>query len=49
VPGLALCYEAKVRGRVVPTEQDNVHFAKTGELKKLKMTPWTKYFLKDLL
>jgi 8-oxo-dGTP diphosphatase len=49
IPGLGLCYEAKVIGKIVPTEQENVHYTKLSELKKMKMTPWTKYFLKDFL
>ena len=50
VPGLGLCYKAVIKkGKIVPTEQENVHFASPRELKKLKMTPWTKYFLKDLI
>lgn len=49
VPSLGLCYEAKVTGKLVSTEQENVHYVKLSEFKKMKMTPWTKYFLKDFL
>jgi len=50
VPGLGLCYKAVVKkGRIVSTEQENVHFASPRELKKLKMTPWTKFFIKKYL
>ncbi len=46
IPGLAVCFEVKVSGRLTASEQQNVHFAGKKELRKLKMTPWTKHFLK---
>jgi mutator protein MutT len=49
VPGLGLCYEAAIKGSIVPTEQENVHFASLRELRKIEMTPWTKYFLEGYI
>lgn len=49
IPGLGLCYELVVEGEMVSTEQHNVHFAAKEELQTLKMTPWTEYFLREVL
>lgn len=47
---LGLCYDVELEeGKIIPTEQKNVHFASPKELRTLKMTPWTQYFLRDLL
>lgn len=46
IPSLGLCFAARVKGSLLPTEQENVHYASTRELRKLKKTPWTEYFLK---
>jgi len=45
LPGLGICFEVKISGKIVPTEQSNVHFASLKELRTLKLTPWAKYFL----
>lgn len=44
--GLGICFECEIEGAIVPTEQDNVHYANTKELKALKLTPWTAHFIK---
>ncbi len=45
-PSLGLCYVAKVKGELVSTEMSNLHWATKDEIKKLKLTPWTKEFMK---
>lgn len=49
VPGVGICFKVKVKGKLKPDEMDNMHFASNKELKTLKLTPWSEYFLKDLL
>jgi 8-oxo-dGTP diphosphatase len=49
ISSIGLCYKVKVKGRMVSTEQNNVHYAAKKELRKLKMTPWTEYFLRKML
>lgn len=50
VPGLGLCYKAVIKkGKIISTEQKNVHFASPRELRKLKMTPWAKFFIKKYI
>jgi len=45
LPGLGICYEVKVVGKVKSTERDSIHFASRKELKSLRLTPWARYFL----
>ena len=49
VPGIGICYKAKVSGEFKPEEMDNMHYADKKEIRGLDLTPWTAYFLKDLL
>lgn len=49
IPGIGLCFDVETRGKLAPTEQTNVHFVTPSELKKLPMTPWTEYFLRNFL
>jgi 8-oxo-dGTP pyrophosphatase MutT (NUDIX family) len=48
IPSLGMCFKVKVKGKLKPDEMDNMHFASKEELKTLKLTPWSEYFLKDL-
>ena len=45
IPSLGICYDVEIEGTIVPTEQDDVHFASKQEIEKLTLTPWTNYFL----
>jgi len=47
IPGLAVCYELKTFGTIVSTELEDLHWVTPEELKTLKLTPWSEYFLKD--
>lgn len=49
IPGVAICYEIKVWGELKPTEMLNMNWYTMEEIKEFKLTPWTKYFLKDIL
>lgn len=50
IPSLAICFEVELEeGEIVPTEQEDVHYASLEELRTLSLSPWTAYFLRDLL
>jgi 8-oxo-dGTP diphosphatase len=42
---IGFCYECKVKGKIVPTEQEEVHYATSEELRTLLLTPWCSYFI----
>ena len=45
IPSLGICYEVETAGTFKPTEMDNMQFMDLKKINKLKMTPWTKYFV----
>lgn len=49
IPAVSVCYKTEVSGKFKPEELDDMHFADINEIKTLKLTPWTKYFLKEHL
>lgn len=49
IPGLGLCYKVSVVGELVLTELEEMRWVSPDELPDLALTPWTHYFLRDLL
>ncbi len=46
ITSIGMCFECKIEGAIVPTEQDNVHYASREELAVLELTPWCASFVK---
>lgn len=49
LPSLGICYIGSVKGELTPTEMKEIRWVSIDEIKILKLTPWTAFFLKDLL